>query len=317
MLHAQVERAVSVGGMLAQHFLHCGRGMTVGGKLVLHLHRMLCQPLYLPFPFPAQHLAHAAQHGSYDAFKQIVPAHKEIRCLRCQSQSQQLLPQRLVRFAPLRKLPLQTAHLGVHQVPEMLQCLFGMIIVELVELHHMVKVEHGKLLVSAITIAPDVPDKKRPDDFAVALQEEFKIEHAAVVQCNHDTHIVQCRGVTLKILYGIGIGMEHIRIAAHLCRQGGYALHQVVIIGIHASYHATPQPVSQFVGQSYFLPFAQAAVGRQHHLKEIPVRFERPEQVAPEKHIVVTLHISHNAFAALFAAQTVHGLYIVRIQVLA
>ena len=62
-----------------------------------------------------------------------------------------------------------------------------------------------------------------------------------IVECYRHAYIMQRRGVTLKILDGIHVGVEHVRTVQDALRLMGATLHQVVVIGIYAGNHIASQ----------------------------------------------------------------------------
>ena len=69
---------------------------------------------------------------------------------------------------------------------------------------------------------------------------------------------MQGGGVALVVLDGVCIGMKYIWIVQHKARHIVASLHEVVIIGINASYHVAAQLLANHVDQSNLLALRQA-----------------------------------------------------------
>ena len=282
--------------------------MLIGRQFILHLNGMLGQVAYLPFAVAPQCFANARKHRRNDAVKEVVAAHIEISGLRCQSQRKQTLHERFVSVASLRENLLQTTDFRIYAVAQRLQRLFGMVEIEAFDENDVEKIEHGECGVAPVAVSPDVPYEKRPDNFRILLEKRFEIEDAAVVERGHHTHVLERRGITLEVLNGINISVEHKRVSTHLPRSFRcFALHQIIIVGIHTGNHGRAEAVAQIVHQCDFLSLAQRGARREHHFKIIVRRFQRAQERAPEKDIVVAFHVSHDFMACLLRSQPVGG----------
>lgn len=79
-------------------------------------------------------------------------------------------------------------------------------------------------------------------------KKSLKVKNAAVVERRHHADIVKRRGVALKVLDGVGVGVKDIRVLAHRFRQRRDALQQIVIVRIHTGNHATAQARPERIG---------------------------------------------------------------------
>lgn len=302
--------------MFAQHLLDGRRGVLIGRELVLHLHVVFGQLAYFALALAAQRLAHAAEHGRNYAVVQIVPAHIEIRGLRRDAQAEQLFAQGFIARTGLGKLMLKAVDLAVHPVAQRFERLLGVIIVELVERDGTEKVEHRKGLVVSRAVGPDGPHEKRPDDFGKTRHEAFEIEQAAVVERGHDANVFERGGIAFVVFDGVDVGVENVRVRAHYARRLGGSLHEVVVIGIDAGYHAAPQARSELVHKGYLLSLAQGRARRKHHFEIVTVGLDAAQQVAPEENVVVAFDVSHNFPAGPLGVQTVGSLDVSRVEIL-
>lgn len=145
----------------------------------------------------------------------------------------------------------------VAYVAQLLECLLGVIVVEVIDLHDVIEVEHGESRVLPISVSPYIPHEERPYRLRILLHEHLEIEDVAIVECGHYANVVERWSIASEVFYGIYIRMENIGVLAH--HFGGWcsALHEVVVIGIYAGNHIVSEPWSEFVGQCYFLSFAE------------------------------------------------------------
>jgi len=127
--------------------------------------------------------------------------------------------------------------------------------------------------------------------------------------------VVQRVGVALVVLDGVGVGVDDEGAADELARRGGGSLQQVVVVGIDARYHVLAQRVAQPVHHGHLFALGQRAAAGQHHLEVVFVVGKLAEDVAPEGHVVVALHVGHDFLACLLGAQAVGCLHIHRRQI--
>ena len=136
---------------------------------------------------------------------------------------------------------------------------FGVVEVELGYFYDMIEIQHGKVLVVPVAIAPHVPHEEGPDGFGKLRYELFEVEDEAVVECCAGADLSQGRGVALQVLYGVGVGVENLgRAYQHSGGRCG-SLHEVVVVGIDAGYHVVAEAFAEFVGENGFLPFLQGS----------------------------------------------------------
>ena len=167
-------------------------------------------------------------------------SHIEIGGLWGHSQAQKLGTERFVSLSPFWKTFMQTRNLLIDMVAQSFQRTLGVVVVELIDFYDVIKVEHRKLLITAIAIAPDVPSEKWPNDFGIELEECFEIEESPIVERCHDADIMERGSIALKILNGIHISVKYIRILTNLLRHERGSLHEIIVVCIHASNHIGP-----------------------------------------------------------------------------
>ena len=74
------------------------------------------------------------------------------------------------------------------------------------------KLCQSKLPVMVPPVHPNRPYEQRPDDLGILLHETLKIYNLTVVERGHHTDTVQRRRITLVVLDGVCVSMEHERI---------------------------------------------------------------------------------------------------------
>ena len=90
--------------------------------------------------------------------------------------------------------------------------------------------------------------------------------------------------------------MEDIGSGEYRFRGIGSPLDQIVVVCIHAGYHIFAHPLLQQVHQHRLLaPFQLLGARGQRHLEVDLWGFQSGEHRAPEKHIIVALHIGYDA----------------------
>ena len=104
--------------------------------------------------------------------------------------------------------------------------------------------------------------------------------------------------VALQVLYGVGVGVEHVGVVYHDVRRLRGALYEIVVVGIDARYHVAAT-LSGYHAHDGGLLAALKTVGArgQHHLEVARVVLEACEHGTPEEHVVVALHIGYDTAA--------------------
>ena len=107
-------------------------------------------------------------------------------------------------------MSLQPAHFLPYLVPYIVYRHLRSIQVEASNVSNLVEVGYGKVFVYAAPVVPYGPDEEREYGFAVQAHELFKVEDGMVVERNHYACVVQRRGITLVVLYCIGVCMQYV-----------------------------------------------------------------------------------------------------------
>ena len=132
-----------------------------------------------------------------------------------------------------------------------------------------------------------------------------------VVEGNHDTGFVQRWRIALQVFNGVSVGVEDVRIGCYLLRHLGGALHEIVVISVHAGNHVTSYLVHQQIHQHRLFASIKTFHARgQHHLEIPGVVFEVTQDRSPEKYVVVTLHIGCDAASGVLRLHLVSRLEI-------
>ncbi len=109
--------------------------------------------------------------------------------------------------------------------------------------------------------------------------------------------------------------MEHVGALYQLARRGGDPLNEVVVIGIDAGYHVLPERLAEFVHHGNLLALGQGAVGGEHDLEVELLILITAEDVTPESHVIVTLHVGNDLVARLLGPQTIRCLDVEGVQI--
>ena len=153
----------------------------------------------------------------------------------------------------IRKLALQIVDLGTDLTLNIINRGCRILHTETARIGNTTEVGDRELGVIAITIHHDTPHKKRKNGLGELLEVIAEIEDAMIVECYRHAYIMQRRGVTLKILDGIHVGVKHIWTVKDALRLASAALYQIVVIGIYAGNHIAPQDISILHTPSSFL----------------------------------------------------------------
>ena len=87
-----------------------------------------------------------------------------------------------------------------------------MVHINITETHMIAKLRQSKLPVMVPPVHPNRPYEQRPDELGIFPHETLKIHNLAVVERSHYTDTVQRLRITLVILDGVCISMEHKRV---------------------------------------------------------------------------------------------------------
>ena len=189
---------------------------------------------------------------------------------------------------------LHPCHLAVYLTPQLLECVDGFPNVELIHRHKVQERVERHVFVLLAPVEPHRPHEELIHDVAVELHVFFEVENLVVVERGHHAHLMERRGVTLVVLNGVGVGVEHERVGEHVAGRWGAALQQVVVVGIHTGDHIVAQVLAQTVHHRLLLAAREVGARRKHHLKLQVVAFEVVEHTAPEEDVGVAFHVCHD-----------------------
>ena len=139
------------------------------------------------------------------------------------------------------------------------------------------------------------------------------VENLSVVERHGHANVAQRGREALQILDGVGVGVEDVGIVEQLARSLGVALNQEVVVGIDAGNHIAPDLVRQQLHHRGFLAslkFADAR--RKQHFKVALAVFKPTQHRTPEKYVVVSLDIGHDALSGGFRLHSVGRLEVLR-----
>ena len=106
--------------------------------------------------------------------------------------------------------------------------------------------------------------------------------------------------------------MQYIGAVDDATRCACLALQQVVVVAVYAGNHMSAQSYAEVVHHRHLLTLSQRCVRGQHHLEVVFFVVVLAQQMAPERHVVVALHIGHNPLACRLGFQAVGGFYVER-----
>ena len=152
---------------------------------------------------------------------------------------------------------LQGVYFVAHLAADILYRHHRVVYGEAAELGNAVEVGNREFAVYAAAVMPYRPDEEREYRFAEELHVFLEVKEAVVVERHHHADVVQRRGVTLVALYGVGIGMEHVRVVYYRPGCGRGAFYQIVVVGVHTRYHAPSHAVRQEIHQHGLLASLQ------------------------------------------------------------
>ena len=264
-------------------------------------------------------LALAAQLGAdgieqlhHHAVHQVVALNVEVRRVRRQAERRQFPAEGVDVFDVLRITGAQFGELGVDAAAHVVQAAVGMLQTDFLQADEPVEVVHGERRIVVAAVEPDVPQEKRIGQARIAAHELREVQQLAVVQRGLHTDVVQGLGAAQVVLDGVGVGLQDVRVPVDVARQGGGALHQEVVVAVHAGNEAAAQLVGvERVEQHGLLSFRQGGLRGEHHLKAAFVGLELGEQRAPEGHVVVAFDVGHDAAALLRRRQAAGSVEVV------
>ena len=267
---------------------------------------MLALTVYFVLPLVDELAAHLLHHRNDDAVEEVVALYIKIGSVGGDAQLLERFLHVEVGLLGIWVLALQLSHARAYLTAHALQYLRCFLNGEMSRLDDAAEVADGEQLVDAHTVVPDAPDKEREDGLRVLAHELGHVEHLMVVERDGNAHLAQRRRVALQVFDGVGVSVEHVGILEHLARAFGGALHQIVVVGIDAGYHVRSRLPRQQLHHGSLLAALQLADARGEHDLEVALLIlEATEHSAPEEHIVVGLHVGHDALPALLRLQPV------------
>ena len=247
----------------------------------------------------------------------MVALNVEVGGLGRHAQRLQLVFQCQVRLLGIGVETLQLHHLAAHFVPHVGDAVGRVLHGEMPGLDGLVEVGDGEFGVVGRAVVPDAPHEEGEDGQRVLLHVFLEVEHLVVVERHHHTHVVKRGRVTLVVLDGIDVGVEDVGVAHDVLRCLCGPLHEEVVVGVHAGYHVLAHLVAHEVHEHLFLALGQTHLRGQHHLEVVLVVLKLAQHRAPEEHVVVTLHIGHDALARGLAVHAVDRAEVIGVEVVA
>ena len=247
----------------------------------------------------------------------MVALYVEVGGLGRHAQLLQLVFQRHVRLLGVGVEALQLHHLAAHLVPHVGDAVGRVLHGEVPGLDGLVEVGDGELGVVGRAVVPDAPYEEGEDGERVLPHVFLEVEHLVVVERHHHAHVVQRWRVALEVLNGVDVGVEYVGVAHDVLRGLRGPLHEEVVVGVDAGYHVLAHVVAHEVHEHLFLALGQAHLRGQHHLEVVLVVLELAQHRAPEEHVVVALHIGHDALARGLAFHAVDRAEVVGVEVVA
>jgi len=260
-------------------------------------------------------VAHSFQGGHHHVVEQVVPLYVQIGGLRRYPQSPYVLFQSQVGVLGVGVFALELPCLPCHLAAQLLYVRISRMESEVAHFYGMVEIGDGELSVNSFPVEPYAPHEQREDGLAVKAQVLPEVEYRLVVQRYGDTHVVQALGTALQVLYGIGIGVEHVGIVVYGARHRRGALKEIVVVGVHAGNHALAGIARYQVHQHRALALRQRVARRQHHFEVTVCVLELAQCRAPEEYVVVSLHIRHDPLSRPASLQAVGCLKVVGRQI--
>ena len=113
-------------------------------------------------------------------------------------------------------MALQQIYFLPYLIPYIVYCHLRSIQVETSDVNNLVEVGYCEIFVYAAPVVPYRPYEERKYGFAVQAHELFKIENGMIVECNHYACVVQRRRITLVVLYGVCVCVQHVGTVEYL-----------------------------------------------------------------------------------------------------
>ena len=177
---------------------------------------------------------------------------------------------------------------------QVFECFLWVVGIDVVEGDGLSKSCDAVVACLSVLVCPDAPYEERQDNLAVLLHECFERKDVSVVECAHHASRMQSRSIALVVLDGVGIGVEDVGTGEQRLADWCSALHEVVVIGIHASYHVIAKPRPEFIHQGSFLAFAEGKSRGEHHFELDMFSLEVLQYGAPKEDIIVAFHVCHD-----------------------
>ena len=300
---ALVGFGLGIAEVFLQHFADVADGTHVCRQLVLHLHHVFCLAAYLRLALTAQLFADGLHGWHHNAVEQMVSLYIKVCSIGCHAKREERVFCPEIFILHIREAALQLVDLHTHLVVQLIEHLIQLLRAFVLDAGNGIEVRNGKGAILPTAIHHDIPHKQREYDAAVAGQEFNKVECGGIIECRHDADIMQGRSITLVVLYGINEGVYDIRIVEHEGRVVVGTLQQVVVVGIDAGYHIASHTVAHQRQEGRLLALREIGTDGEHHLKITRLIFKLTQYHAPKEHVVIALHISHDATAAALTTQ--------------
>ena len=263
-LHIVLDEFVGGGifvvGILTKDGLQGLLTAVVGGELVLVLLVVAGEVLDLGLAFAAQAHTDGREKLEHYVLLEVVALDEEIGVVGDYAEAFQLGLHSLYIGQGLGVTAREPTALLLDTYAQLLEGVFGMGHAHGVETHDVAEVLHGEHGELALAIKPYVPQEERIDNLRVEAEEGREVDHGLVVEGALHAYSMQALGIALVVLYGIGIGMEHIGTAYDAARGVGLTLQQVVVVTVDTGYHVTAEPLTQVIHHGHLLALGERGV---------------------------------------------------------
>ena len=306
-----------VAGILFKHNLDVLERVFVTGHFISFLRLVGGGVENLVLTLLAQEVAHLGEDGRHNGVEQMMALNIEIGGLGGDTQGSDIVLGGQILILGIGVLALKLIDLGMYLALDIGYRRSRVLNIETTGVGNAVEIGDGELGIEAVAIHHDRPHKQREQGLAELREILAEVEDAVIVERDRHADIMQRRGVALKILDGIHIGVEDIRTVEDTARLTGAALNKIVVIGIDAGYHiATKGLALQKIHQHRLLAAREVDLRRQHDLEVTLVVLELGEYRAPEVDIVVALDIGHNPTARLLGGERIGRLEILAVDII-
>ena len=287
--------------------------MSIAREFVAHLCLVTCLTAYLVLTLADELRAHLVEYLHDHLVKQMMPLDIQIGFLWLYAiVLYQFTLQFQITLLGVGILLLEHRYAAAHLVAQVGDGCERLAEAKAAKFNDTVEVGNGELGIYRTAIVPDAPHEERENGGAILPHELVEVEQLMVVERHRNAHIMQRRRIALHVLYRVGKGMENVGIVYHSLARLRGSIYEVVVIGIDTRNHVAPHLVLKNPHNGRLLASLQRVVRGQQHLEVTGVVLKLRQHRAPKEHIIVTLHIRHDAATRSLRAQPVGCLKVFR-----